>query len=116
VGTFSLSPNQGLGDKGAPRDPFLSPATSSREPSSLEQTDTATTAVRKKTRRGGTSGLVVVCIVGVVGDLPHAQGKTLMVALPVIDRQLGSNFLPSIVRCPDSAPRRRWKFLRSNLR
>jgi hypothetical protein len=76
----------------------------------------ATAAVRKKTRRGGTSGLVVVCIVGVVGDLPQARGKTLEAALPVINRQLRPNFLPSVARRPDSAPRRRQGTRRHNRR
>ena len=79
------------------------------------QRGTATATEGKKTRRRGTSGLVIVCIVGVVRDLPLAPRKTLVATLLVIDRQLRPNFLLSIARRPYSAPRRRQKFLRRNL-
>ena len=81
------------GHKTLPRTPLLFRfATPKNHPSAYPVIDAITACEWKKTRRGGTSGLVVVCFVGVVSGLLHTRGKTLVAALTEIDRQLRPDF------------------------
>jgi hypothetical protein len=81
------------GHKTLPRTPLLFRfATPKNHPSAYPVIDAITACEWKKTRRGGNSGPVDVCFVGVVSGLLHTRGKTLVAALTEIDRQLRPDF------------------------